>query len=384
MWTPRRCGSEPPGERGGRRFRRAQPGRPAFTLIELLVVVSIIALLISILLPSLRRAREQARTAVCGSQKAALTRGLNAYFAENKDWIPGYNTSSVEYRTLQLEAAGDPTVLHDPGLPVQPHDWLSPLIRQDTKLPNNRAERFHLITQRYMCPSQRGYRSTLFPLNGAGVQDFQDFLDIETWRPLSYLMPVHFQYWGQDGKNEVLADLKGAAGSFVKVKAQVAPANWEVRVDRYVPNVNRVGTPARKVFIADGTRFVTETGLIDHDVSPYPRYFGSFTSSGAWWSGGTAYGVNSRSRNWDGLPVGQGSTSEGLNLYYSYRHGKRGKSNGSCWNNEGTISAAFYDGHVEVLTDRESRRVDLWYPKGGVVNSPGEGMTALPRDYVIR
>ncbi len=59
--------------------------RRAFTLIELLVVVAIIALLIAIVLPSLSRAREQARVAQCLSNQRQLGIGVNQYLFEDDD-----------------------------------------------------------------------------------------------------------------------------------------------------------------------------------------------------------------------------------------------------------------------------------------------------------
>lgn len=59
-----------------------------FTLVELLVVVSIIALLMAILLPSLSKSRKQARAAVCGSHLHQLGIAAQMYLTENGCYPP--------------------------------------------------------------------------------------------------------------------------------------------------------------------------------------------------------------------------------------------------------------------------------------------------------
>ncbi len=69
--------------------RRKLPAfRQAFTLIEVLFVVALIATLIAILLPSLAKARRQARTTLCAARLAGLSKAILLYSEENDDTPP--------------------------------------------------------------------------------------------------------------------------------------------------------------------------------------------------------------------------------------------------------------------------------------------------------
>src|SRR5687767_12767763 len=106
-----------------------RPHRKGFTLVELLVVIGIIALLISILMPSLARARASAISVDCQARMRTIGQAMQMYAAQFKgmlpastNWVPdsaatsGYNVKRAA--NLLSEMLGSPEwainpVFHD-------------------------------------------------------------------------------------------------------------------------------------------------------------------------------------------------------------------------------------------------------------------------------
>ncbi|MCM8527680.1 MAG: type II secretion system GspH family protein [Lentisphaeraceae bacterium] len=99
-----------------------------FTLIELLVVVAIIGILASMLLPSLSKAREAAKVAVCVSNAKQTGAGLSMYTDDNSDMLPNVkDNANVPHKTRVAKTGGvwyslglttqysDPRVFYCPG-----------------------------------------------------------------------------------------------------------------------------------------------------------------------------------------------------------------------------------------------------------------------------
>lgn len=79
--------------------------RSGFTLVELLVVIGIIALLISVLLPALSKAREKASQVKCLSNMKQIATAILQYAGENKSVLPARG-GGVVYHNASNPAAG--------------------------------------------------------------------------------------------------------------------------------------------------------------------------------------------------------------------------------------------------------------------------------------
>ncbi|HSW45960.1 MAG TPA: type II secretion system protein [Phycisphaerae bacterium] len=336
---------------------RCNGHRRGFTLIELLVVVAIIALLVSILLPSLKRARDQAKAVVCSANLGQMCRAESSYQSENKEWIPGSPwTTGYWFLTSTAGAMWNPILPGFNRLSVNMFDYVTPLratMLGSGSISRDRGDLIMEMTQEpFACPVSQEIASRWTGSTLPGP----NFIRAVSQMTMTTMMnpgPLMYQEVSRNPSRYPGAGLPG----------HVAQSDaWEIAVPAgYMPRHNRLGREQLKVFVADGLRFFDNT-TNNITYTTATRDAKGMTCATPPSTGGTSYDYG-REYN--------------LARSYSYRHGSNNR-----------INAGFFDGHVEGLTlgpDRTQTKFtgkavhpQYYYPSGSVINNP----TALHMDTI--
>lgn len=232
--------------RGSRTIR----GAGAFTLIELLVVVAIIALLVSILLPSLSIAREQGKVIKCNANLRSILQFTMMYrqdqpgermlwYRQGQDGVVGGIYPGANLYTPWVFGGSIPVLPHPDPAYTADASLVPTSKRPMTKyVKPNASEREFLDL--YVCPSDSTWDT---PVIGAAAVVFPEQSDVASWQVngSSYTLNTRFMQ-GYAGSG-------GTPGSFVLDPGEI---NLRLYSDRI----------AREMLGSNASRFImwTEQG----------------------------------------------------------------------------------------------------------------------------
>jgi len=194
--------------------------RRGFTLIELLVVVAIIALLIAILLPSLNKARDQARKTQCAANLKGIGSVLNLYAAQWKDRMPAVSSGAAP--------ATQGTQLHD--VPVNVLNLMMGINITDYSAGSLGA---FSVRKAYYCPSntEQNTDANWAPL-GANTN---------TFRSLGYAILINRQFATNPfatASNLSYTRQQPPLALIANLNDMTYPANQEMALDDAISNNN--------------------------------------------------------------------------------------------------------------------------------------------------
>jgi prepilin-type N-terminal cleavage/methylation domain-containing protein/prepilin-type processing-associated H-X9-DG protein len=153
--------------------------KPGFTLVELLVVIGIIAVLISILLPALNKARMSAQLVSCQANQKQILQGILMYANDNHGYFP----------TDLLSTLLDPRVGS-----MQPYQWYTkPFVGQYLGVKTETAT--YTTSRIFFCPAMPVQKSTL-----GGIYYGNDF-------GIGYNCNANARLWKPDQVGKVNAKL---------------------------------------------------------------------------------------------------------------------------------------------------------------------------------